>query len=79
MDTYQLISESREVSGFERVALRCPAGEAVLIITQGEKEALTIRARQKIASRIKTEVKGGRLTITTGGTWSDKAGRHASD
>ena len=72
MSIDEVITEPREVSGFERVALRCPAGEAVLVITQGKKEALTIRARQKIVSRIKTEVKGGRLTITTGGTWSDK-------
>jgi len=74
MNTYELISESREVSGFERVALRCPAGEAILIITQGDKEALTIHARQKIANRIKTEVKGRRLTITAGGTWSNRLG-----
>ncbi len=74
MSSYEIISQTRDVSGFERVALRCPAGEAVLLITQGEKEALTIRAREKIAGRIKTEVKGGRLTITTGGVWSDKLG-----
>jgi len=74
MSTYEVISEPREVSGFERVALRCPAGEAILIITQGAKEALTVQARRKIVNRIKTEVKGGQLTITTGGIWSDKLG-----
>ena len=74
MNTYEIISQDRDVTGFERVALRCPAGEAILIITQGDKESLTIRAREKIATRIKTEVKGGRLTITTGGVWSDKLG-----
>jgi len=72
MSIDQVITEPREVNGFERVALRCPAGEAVLIITQGSKEALTIRARQKIVSRIKTEFRGGRLTISTGGIWSEK-------
>jgi len=74
MDSNRLISETREVSGFDRVLLSCPVGEAVLIITQGNKEALTIEAPQKIAQRIRTEVSGGRLTITAGGTWSARLG-----
>ncbi len=74
MSIDQIISESRDVSGFERVALSCPAGESVLIITQGAQEALTIQAREKIVGRIRTEVKGGRLTITAGGKWSNRLG-----
>ena len=74
MDSYQLISQPREVSGFERVALRCTAGESVLIITQGQKEALTIEARRDVAHRIKTEVYKGCLAITAGGGWSDRLG-----
>jgi len=74
MSIDQVVTEPREVSDFERVALRCPAGEAVLIITQGQKEALTIQARQKIVNRIKTTVKAGQLTITIGGIWSDRLG-----
>jgi hypothetical protein len=70
----QLISQPRQVGGFERVALRCPAGETLLIIAQGEKEALTIEARQSVARRVKTEVYGGCLTITAGGSWSDRLG-----
>jgi hypothetical protein len=56
------------------VLLRCPAGETILIITQGDKEALTIEARQDVAHRIRTEVSAGRLTITAGGNWSDRLG-----
>lgn len=74
MSIDRYVSQPREVSGFERVALRCPAGEAILIITQGDKETLTIQTREKIANRIRTEAKGGQLTITTGGVWSDKLG-----
>jgi len=72
--THQLISQPRQVSGFDRVALRCPVGEAALIITQGQKEALAIQARPDIASRIKTEVRNGQLAITAGGGWSDRLG-----
>jgi len=74
MTLHQLISQSRQVSGFDRVVLRCSAGESTLIITQGGKEALTIQARPEIASRIKTEVWNGQLTITAGGGWSDRLG-----
>jgi len=49
-------------------------GEAALIITQGQKEALAIQARPDIASRIKTEVRNGQLAITAGGGWSDRLG-----
>ena len=74
MASRQLISQSRQVSGFDRVVLRCSAGESTLIITQGEREALTIQARPEIASRIKAEVWNGQLTITAGGGWSDRLG-----
>ncbi len=71
MSTSDVVTETREVSGFDRVALR-EFGE--LVITQGEEESLTIEARQDILSRLETEVKDGKLVIGSRGSWLDKLG-----
>ena len=71
MSTGNLVTESREVSNFDRVVLR-EYGE--LAITQGERESLTVEADQDILPRIKTEVRDGRLVIGIGGGWLDKLG-----
>jgi hypothetical protein len=63
------VSETREVSNFDRVELKS-IGE--LTIIQGEPESLTIEAESNIVRRIQTEVWGGTLTIEfTGGGLGD--------
>jgi hypothetical protein len=75
MSTSNLATESREVSNFDRVALR-DYGE--LVIMQGERESLTIEADADILPQIKTEVKNGTLDIRIGGSWMDKLGHALS-
>jgi len=75
MSTGNLVTESREVSNFDRVALR-DYGE--LVITQGEQESLTIEAHPDILPKIKTEVRDGKLIIKIGGSWFDKLGHAIS-
>lgn len=55
-----VITETREVSNFDRVQLES-IGE--LTIIQGKQESLTIEAESNIVRRIKTDVRGGSLTI----------------
>jgi hypothetical protein len=64
-----MATETREVSGFNRVVLE-EYGE--LILAQGSQPSLTIEADEDVLSRIKTTVKDGTLTIGIGGTWWDK-------
>jgi hypothetical protein len=71
MSTNDARTETREVSGFDRVAL---AGFGDLVITQGEEESLTIEASPEILDRIKTEVKDGQLTIRFSRNWLDWIG-----
>ena len=52
--------EVRDVRDFHEVSLE---GVGTLLIAQGETEALTIEAEQKVLERIATEVSDGRLTI----------------
>ena len=75
MSTDNLVTESREVSNFDRVFLR-DYGE--LVITQGEEESLTIKTDRDILPKIKTEVREGRLVIKIGGHWLDKLGHALS-
>ncbi len=56
------ISEERDVRGFDAVRL---AGVGELAIEQGDTESLSIEAEDNILPRIVTEVRGGRLTIST--------------
>ncbi len=63
------VTETREVSNFDRVELQS-IGE--LSIIQGEPESLTIEAESNIVRRIKTDVWGSTLTIEfTGGGLGD--------
>jgi hypothetical protein len=75
MSTDNRATESREVSNFDRVALR-DYGE--VIITQGEQESLTVEAHPDILPKIQTEVRDGQLVIKIGGTWLDKLGHALS-
>lgn len=64
-----VVTETREVSNFDRVELDS-IGE--LTVIQGEPESLTIEAESNIARRVITDVVGGTLTIEfTGGTLGD--------
>ena len=71
MSTNDVRTETREVSGFDRVAL---AGFGDLYVTQGEAESLTIEASPENLDRIKTEVKDGTLTIRFSRNWLDWIG-----
>lgn len=53
-------SESRDVSGFDRVEL---AGAGTLTITQGAAEALTVRAEDNLLPHIGSTVSSGILTL----------------
>jgi hypothetical protein len=68
MSTEDIRTETREVSGFDQVAL---AGFGELNITQGEVESLAIEAPQEILDRIETEVSDGKLTIRFRQSWTD--------
>ncbi len=68
MSKDDVLTETREVSDFDRVAL---TGYGELVMAQGEEEVLTIEARQDILSRIETEVKDGKLIIGIRGSWQD--------
>jgi hypothetical protein len=71
-----MATETREVSGFERVVLD-EYGE--LILTQGAQPSLTIEADEDVLSRIEATVKDGTLNIGIGGTWWDKLGMALND
>jgi hypothetical protein len=75
MSTGNRVTESREVSNFDRVYLR-DYGE--LVITQGEQESLTIETHPDILPQIKTEARDGELVIKIGGSWLDKLGHALS-
>lgn len=55
-----IVSESREVSGFDEVVL---AGSGNLTITQGDGEALTVEADDNLMDLIETEVRNGVLYL----------------
>lgn len=56
----RIVTEDRRVSGFDRIEFST-IGE--LTIRQGDRESLTIKAESNVMRRIKTEVRGGTLTI----------------
>ena len=56
-----VVSERREVSGFDRVTIE---GAGELILTQGETESLEIEAEDNIITEITSEVNNGTLVIS---------------
>lgn len=69
MSEEQRSTETREVSGFDRVSLRS-LGD--MTIVQGERESLTIEADADLLPKIKTTVEGGRLIIDIGRDWWER-------
>ena len=55
------VTENREVSRFNRVDFR---GIGRLILSQGEKQAVTLSASQAVISHVRTEVREGVLNIS---------------
>jgi hypothetical protein len=55
-----IIEEDREVSGFDRISM---AGAGRIIITQGDRESLSIETDDNLMEYIRTEVKGDTLEI----------------
>ena len=58
----KLVTEAREVRGFDRLSLTS-SGEVIL--TQGDRESLTVETDDNLMRHIKTEVEGGTLTLGT--------------
>jgi len=73
MNTDLMVSQVRMVRDFDRVVLRAQH-ENELILTQGDREALTVHAPADILPRIESEVRQGRLVLGTGGGWLEKLG-----
>ena len=64
-------TQTRSVTGFERVSLRSQH-ENELTITQGEQEGLTIEGPPEILERISSEVRHGQLAIVLEGSLGEK-------
>ena len=57
----KIINQTRDVSGFNQIDLN---GAGELIITQGNKESVTVEADDNIMPNIKTNVNNNKLTIS---------------
>ena len=57
-----IVSESREVSGFDSIDL---SGSGEVIVSQGEGESLTIETDDNVMEHITSEVRGGTLYLGT--------------
>ena len=57
-----IVTEERDVSGFSKIDLTC-SGDVVL--TQGEKDSLTIEGEDNILQYVTTEVRGDTLVLGT--------------
>ncbi|NIM94104.1 MAG: hypothetical protein GTO18_10390 [Anaerolineales bacterium] len=66
--------ETRDVHDFNQVVLRGSLCGAELIIEQGDRESLTIRAEPSVAHRIETGVRDRKLMIRLGGSWLERLG-----
>jgi len=64
-------TQTRTVSGFERVTLRSQH-ENELTIIQGEEESLTIEAPEEMLGRISSSVRQGQLVIVLEGSLGEK-------
>lgn len=71
MSAIPTITDTRRVSDFQRLILRAQHDNE-LVITQGDREALTIQGPPDIVPRIDTEVRQGTLVISMGGGWLEK-------
>jgi hypothetical protein len=69
MDTQYTETETCQVSDFDRVSIRGNTCSAQVFISQGEQEGLTIEAPPEYLHRLRSEVKGGKLTVRLGGSW----------
>lgn len=69
MNTTHIQTETRQVSGFERVLIRGNTCSAQLFISQGEQEGLTIEAPPEYLDRLHSQVKDGKLTVRLRGNW----------
>ncbi|HEX5504250.1 MAG TPA: head GIN domain-containing protein [Thermomicrobiales bacterium] len=63
-----VVTESRPVAAFQEIAV---SGVGTLVVTQGDREALTIQGEDNILPDVRTDVRDGRLTI---GLESQQAG-----
>lgn len=71
MRTGPIVSETRMVTGFNRVVLTAQHSNE-LIITQGDREALTIEGPADLVPRLEVEVRHGTLFLGTGGGLVEK-------
>lgn len=69
MNAAHIQTETRQVSGFERVSIRGNTCSTQLFITQGEQEGLTIEAPPEYLDRLRSQVKDENLTIRLQGSW----------
>jgi len=69
------VTECRVVRNFERVVLQVDNTVNEVVVKQGERESLIVTGRPDTLSRLKTEVRDGKLSITLGGGWSEKLQR----
>jgi hypothetical protein len=63
-----VVTEARPVGAFREIAVE---GTGQLVITQGDRESLTIEAEDNVLPAIESEVRNGRLTLDRdgGGHW----------
>lgn len=55
-----VITETRDVSGFDRIEISYPA---TVLVSQGSKESLKIEAEDNLMPNLKTQVRNGRLEV----------------
>ena len=67
-----IINETRNISGVNRVILR-EYGQ--LIISQGEKESLSLEGQDSVLAMVKSEVRNGELILDIDGGWWDRTWR----
>jgi hypothetical protein len=68
----EILTETRDVSGFNQVSIRGNTCSAEVVITQGDREGLTIKAPAEYLRRIQSRVAKGKLTLRLVGTWLEE-------
>jgi len=61
--------DTRQIKDFDQVSVRGNACSTRLFINQGEQESLIIKAPQEYLPRVRSEVRGKKLTIRLAGSW----------